>query len=79
MSKKNNYYYKNKHNYHKKTKKNNEVKETKVTYDSLMHADIEILPEKQESYNRITIIKYIAITIVLFAIIFGSLLLFRQI
>ena len=80
MNKKNNYYYKNKkNNYYKKEKKNTILKEKKVTYDSLMHADTITKVEKNDSYNTTTIIKYIAVSTVLLAIIIGSLLLFRQI
>ena len=79
MSKKDNYYYKKnqtKKNYYKKEKANNIEK--KVTYDSLMHANTITEKEEKENYNTIMIMKYIAITIILFAIIIGSFILFRQ-
>ena len=69
---KNKKYYKK--NYYHKPKK----EEKKVTYDSLMHADTITSERKEEEYNKITIIKCIAISVVLFAIIIGSLLLFRN-
>ena len=73
MSKKNNYYYK------KKGPKKKQEKEKKVTYDSLVHANTisEVELEKEDN-SKALIFKYIAVTIVLFAIIFGSILLFRQ-
>ena len=51
----------------------------KKTYDELLHANT-IKEEKQKDiFSKTLIMKYIAVTIVLFAIIFGSILLFRQI
>ena len=80
MSKKNNYYYKKnqvKKNYYKKEKNNGKV-ENKITYDQLIHANTITKEEKKDIDGKTLIIKYVAITVVLFAIILGSLLLFRQ-
>lgn len=51
----------------------------KITYNDLLHADTVSKSEKKDNINKIMIFKYIAVTIVLFAIIFGSLLLFRKV
>ena len=80
--KKKNYYQKN--YYNKKNKKNKSQESNsskkKVTYDLLLKANTvsEITQEEKDDYSKIQIIKYIAITVVLFAIIFGSILLFSQ-
>ncbi len=51
----------------------------KVTYDDLMHAKtVTEAEKKKDNYSKITIIKYIAVSIILFAIIIGSFILFRQ-
>ncbi len=74
MEKNKKYYKQNKKNYYKKNK--NEVK--KVTYDGLMKAKtITETNNDDSSYNKILIMKYIAVSIVIFAIIIGSFLIFR--
>jgi hypothetical protein len=78
---KKNYYKKNnKQNYYKKNNKKEEKKvEKKVTYDSLMKADtISEVKTNNVEYNKSTIMKCIAITVVLFAIIVASLILFSH-
>ena len=68
---KNKKYYKK--NYYKKPE------EKKVTYDKLMHAKVASNESKEDNnIDKMLMIKYIAISAVLFAIIIGSLLLFRQ-
>ena len=62
-------------NYHKKEKK---TVEKKVTYDSLMQADIISETKENNDFNNLLIFKCIAVSIVLFAIIIGSLLLFSK-
>ncbi len=69
---KNKKYYKK--NYYHKPKK----EEKKVTYDSLMHAKTITENNDKVDYNKLLIVKYIAISVILFAIIIGSLLLFRN-
>ena len=54
-------------------------KPKKVTYDSLLTADTVTKKEKKDNFSKMMIIKYIAVTVILFAIIFGSLLLFRRV
>ena len=68
---KNKKYYKK--NYYQKPKK-----EQKVTYDSLMHAKTITENNNDVDISKLTIIKYIGISAVLFAIIIGSILLFRN-
>ena len=51
----------------------------KITYDDLLKADTIIETKKKYNYSKTMIIKYIAVSVILFAIIFGSLILFRQI
>ena len=52
---------------------------SKKTYDELLHADT-INDEKQKDiFSKTLIVKYIAVTFILFAIIFGSIMLFKQI
>ena len=74
MNNKNKKYYK-RNNYYKKNNK----KEKKVTYDSLMKAEVSSNNETNQDLNKYLIIKCIAVSVVLFAIIIGSLLLFRKI
>lgn len=69
---KNKKYYK--HNY----KKNNSH-EKKVTYDSLMHANIITENTAEVGYDKFLVMKCIAVSVVLFAIIIGSLILFAKI
>ena len=80
---KKNYYYKNnKKNYYRKNNKNKEKvnDNKKVTYDSLMHTKVVTYYDgKDDDINKTLIIKYIAITVVLFAIIIGSLILFSKV
>ncbi len=58
---------------------NKDIKK-EITYDSLLKADIaSVNKQENNNPNMMTIIKVIAITIVLFAIIFGSLILFRKV
>ena len=72
---KNNYYKKNNNN----KKKEERPVEKKITYDTLMHADtVTTFKENEVDFNKLTIIKYIAVTIILFVIIIGSLILFRN-
>lgn len=52
---------------------------SKVTYDDLLHANTITDTKKKDIFSKTMIIKYIAVSVVLFAIIFGSLILFRQI
>ena len=75
---KKNYYHKN--NQAKKYySKNKKVEEKKITYDDLMHANtITETKDEKENINQYLIIKCIAVSIVLFAIIIGSLLLFSK-
>ena len=67
---KKNYYYKNNKN------KNNEVSK-KGSYESLMTAKV-IIKESQDNFDSLLIMKYIAISVVIFAIIIGSFILFRS-
>ncbi len=69
---KNKKYYKN--NYRKNNKNNNEEK--KVTYDSLMHAKTITEKKSEPEYDRYLVMKCVAISVVLFAIIIGSFILF---
>ena len=71
MGKNKKYYQKN--NYH-----NPKKEEKKVTYDSLMHAKTISERREEDDFDKLRVIKYIAISAVLFAIIIGSLLLFRN-
>ena len=66
--------------YYKKNyyKNNNKKEEKKVTYDKLMHADTITEIKESNNYNKMLIIKYVAVSVVLFAIIIGSLILFRN-
>ena len=68
---KKNYYHHNNNNYQKKPVEN------KKTYESLMSAKV-ITKEPVDSFNNILIMKYIAISVVIFAIIIGSFILFRS-
>ena len=81
-NKKKNYYKNNNKKYYSKNKKkNNEVKE-KITYDSLVNVRESVDEVEYQPLpigNREFIIKFVAISIVLLAIIFGSLLLFHLI
>lgn len=52
---------------------------SKVTYDDLLHANTITDTKKKDIFSKTMIIKYIVVSVVLFAIIFGSLILFRQI
>lgn len=71
---------KNKKYYKKNYYKNNHKQtEKKVTYDGLMHANTITTPDNNSDFDKLLVIKYIAISAVLFAIIIGSLLLFRKI
>ena len=70
---------KNKKYYKKNYYKNNQKKEEKkVTYDSLMHANTISEVKDNNNYDKVLVMKYIAISAVLFAIIIGSLILFRN-
>ena len=79
-NKKKNYYYKNNKNYYykKKTKKENKPKNT---YDKLVNVRNDV--DEIESSNIVNIdnnysvMKLVAISIVVMAIVFGSLLLFH--
>ena len=62
----------------KKVLETDEPKTKKVTYDALMNAKTVTETKKKDNFSKIMIIKYIAVTIILFAIIFGSIILFRQ-
>ena len=81
------YYYKknNKNNYSKnyyknnnKTKDSETVSNKKLTYDEIVNVreDVSEIPINNSSSNIATY-RFIAISIILLAIIFGSLLLFR--
>ena len=72
---KNKKYYKNNNYYHKKNKKE-EVK--KVTYDSLMNTEVIAPKDDELSYDKTLVLKCIAVSVVLFAIIICSLLLFSK-
>ena len=78
---KKNYYNKNNHknNYQKKNKKK-EIKEekNKVTYDSLIHADTITEVKNEPQYNKVAVMKAIALSIIVFAIIICSLILFSK-
>ena len=63
----------------KKVLEVDELNNKKITYDDLIHAKTITTHEKKDNYSKIMIMKYIAISIVLFAIIIGSFILFRQI
>ena len=77
MEKKNKKYYQK--NYYKHNNKNKKKSvEKKVTYDSLMTANTITENNKEDNYDRLLILKYIAITIVLFTIIITSFILFRN-
>ena len=70
---KNNKYYKK--NYYKKNKQSNEKK---VTYESLLNTNTSDDTDKISfDINKTLIMKYIAITIVLFTIIICSIILFK--
>lgn len=80
-NKKNKKYYQRNNYYKNNNNKKKEEKTTskKITYDTLLHADTVATIKKNEvDFNKLTIIKYIAITIILFLIIIGSLILFRN-
>lgn len=71
---KNKKYYKK--NYYKKNKQSSE---NKVTYESLLNTDpVSYNNNISFDINKTLIMKYIAITIVLFTIIVCSLILFRH-
>ena len=72
MSKNKKYYKKN--NYYKKP----ETKKEDKTYESLMQARVIDDTINNNSIDKLQIVKYIAVSVVLFAIIIGSLLLLRQ-
>ena len=76
MEKNKKYYKKNyyKNNNHKKDK----PKENKVTYDSLMHANTITETKDELSYDKTKVMKCIAVSVVLMAIIIGSLILFSK-
>ena len=77
---KNKKYYKK--NYYKKNNNNNKniVKEKKkITYDSLMKAEVVNNDSLDTSYDNTVILKCIAISVIIFAIIICSLILFRVI
>ena len=73
MAKNKKYYKKN--NYYKKPEEKKEEK----TYKSLVN--VQITDDNtlgDNNVNKLLIVKYIAVSVVLFAILIGSLLLFRQ-
>ena len=74
---KKNYYKKNNHkkNYYQK---NSKKEEKKVTYDSLMHANTITETKDELSYDKTKVMKCIAVSVVLMAIIIGSLILFSK-
>ncbi len=74
---KNKKYYK-KNNYKNNYYKNNKPKEKKVTYDSLMHANTITEKNDEINYNKTQVMRYIAVSVVLMAIIIGSLILFSK-
>ena len=78
MEKKNKKYYQKNYYRHNHKNKKKDVVEKKVTYESLMEAKTITENNKEDNYSKLMMIKYIAISAILFAIIFGSLLLFRK-
>ena len=78
MENKNKKCYYKKNYYKKNSKPKTTTSEKKVTYDSLMHAKIITnSSDKKENIDKMLIIKYIAVTVVLFVIIICSLMLFK--
>ncbi len=79
---KNKYYRKNNKVVSKKEiqidKEDNKNEKKKVTYDSLMHTSIPDNTKKEVEYDKIIVIRSIAISVVVFAIIVCSLILFSQ-
>ena len=77
---KNKKYYKN-NNYNRNNKKNNNntTKINEVTYDSLLKAKIDTNHNSENEFDKLLIIKYVALTIVLFTIIICSLILFKYV
>lgn len=78
-NKKNYYKNNNKKNYYKSNKNINKSENKKVTYDSLMHADTISEVKSEPEYDRVLVMKSIALSIIIFAIIICSLILFRKI
>ena len=78
MEKKNKKYYQKQYYNHHHNNKKKKVEENKITYERLLEADTITENNKEDNYNKLMMVKYIAITTILFAIIFGSLLLFRK-
>ena len=74
MSNKNKKYYKN--NYYNKNNKKPDTKTNKVTYDSLLNANIDVNYDNTD-ISKLQIAKLIALTVVLFTIIVCSLILFK--
>ena len=77
---KNKKYYKK--NYYKKNNNNNKYipkENKKVTYDSLMKAEVIANDSMESNYDNTVILRCIAISVVIFAIIICSLILFRVI
>ncbi len=67
-----------KNNYQKKYK-NSKTDEKKVTYDSLVNADtITEIKQENNDFDKVLVMKYIAVSVILLAIIIVSLILFRK-
>lgn len=81
-SKKKYYYHNNKNNnrnyYPKKKKKREENMEEKITYEKLVNVESDEIVDYPKETND-DMMKFVAISIIVMAIIFGSLLLFHLI
>ena len=76
-------YYKNNKNYYRKNNNNKDSKvmDKKLTYDDIVNVrkDAEEIKILNNRDSNISVIKLVSLSIVILAIIFGSLLLFRVI
>ncbi len=73
-------YYKNNKNYYKNNhKKEKNVSNKKLTYDEIVNVrnDVSEIKVIEKNNDNIPTIRLVAISIVILAIIFGSLLVFR--
>ena len=81
-SKKKYYYHNNKNNnrnyYPKKKKKREDKMEEKITYEKLVNVESDEIVDYPKETND-DMMKFVAISIIIMAIIFGSLLLFHLI
>ena len=78
-NKKKYYYNNNKKYYSKKKKVNNNDKKVKVTYESLINKENNISEINNDYYTDDKVMKIVAVSIMVLAIVFGSLVLFRLI